>query len=77
MPMIKTITQNDVVNYLYQSNAKEDKDLTSALICNEGLADVYYELENSKKMLNNHLLSPSMKCQKNILEFAKKSILKK
>lgn len=70
--MIKTLTQHDVVRYLYNETDKsENQTIEKDIVCNEKTADEFYQLSASKRTLEEGLYTPSQKSIDNILSFSK------
>lgn len=70
--MIKTITQHDVVRYLYnETNATENQMIEKDIICSDKTADEFYQLTDIKRTLEEGMYTPSKKSIDNILSFSK------
>ena len=70
--MIKTLTQHDVVRYIYNETDKsENLTIEKEIVCNDNTADEFYQLTESKRTLDEGLYTPSQKSIDNILSFSK------
>ena len=70
--MIKTITQNDIVRYIYnETTSSEGQMIEKDIVCNDETADAFYQLNESKRTLEEGLYTPSQKSIDNILSFSK------
>jgi hypothetical protein len=70
--MTKTFTRNDVIRYAYNElNTKENKEIELAMLCDQDLADQFYELSKLKRSLNEIVKEPSKRVVDNILNYSK------
>ena len=73
--MIETITQHDLVQFVYQESENEKSlSLRNEIICDEGFAESYYQFKAVKEQLNNMVLSPQGDWAKNVLAYAQQKI---
>lgn len=71
--MIQTITQHDLVKLLYRETEKENVQfLKDEILCDEGFAESYYQLRDTKDQLDEMCLTPSTNWAQNVLAYAKK-----
>lgn len=75
--MIKDFTPNDVIGFVYGENysAADRKNLEFSIIKDNHLADVFYQAQSVKDVLDSIRLQPSQRCVSNILNFSKSLIL--
>ena len=70
--MITTFTSNDVLRYFYGDISKAEKEnIEEELAFNEGLQDMYCEIDAVSRVLNNTTISPDQSVVDNILLYSK------
>lgn len=74
--MIKDFTPNDVIGFVYGEKfaAADRKNLEFSIIKDDYLADVFYQAQSVKDVLDSIQLQPSQRCVSNILNFSRSLI---
>ena len=72
LPMTKTFTQNDLIRFLYQETSEEEsREINHALVCDAGLRQKLYALEDVKRQLDEAVLEPSPGTVLSILAYSR------
>ncbi|HMP98279.1 MAG TPA: hypothetical protein PKC24_00770 [Cyclobacteriaceae bacterium] len=71
--MIKTFTQDDLIRFLYNECAEQEKqEISKALLCDAELQESFKELLAVKRQINAAKLNPSNETVEKILAASKK-----
>lgn len=74
--MIRTITQNDVLRYTYNETSQlENKQIQNDILINDDLSDTFYEVSETKSILDSISLEPSQKSIDAILAYSRSTNL--
>ena len=69
--MTKTITQDDVLRYIYKETANEETvAIEKQLLVNASLMEFYNQTKETIRQLNDLEMKPSQKVQKRILDYS-------
>ena len=72
MPMTKTITQHDVLQYIYNDlSLKDSTRVEKTIIEDQNIALAFHELQKAKFLLNELEYEPSKGSIENILNYSK------
>lgn len=72
--MIKTTTQHDIVKYLYDDGNTPSQEIEKHIIQSTQVADSFYELQQSKLLLNQVQYEPSKSTLDSILTYSKSKV---
>ena len=69
--MTKTITQDDVLRYIYKETSPEENlAIEKQLLVNTSLMDFYNQAKNTISKVNEFQVEPSLNIQKRIMEYS-------
>jgi hypothetical protein len=70
--MIRTITHDDVIRYVYHETSKEEsQEIEQAIICDSDLQMMFKEINGVKNRLDEVQKTPSKMVINNILNYSK------
>lgn len=71
--MIKVFTPNDVVGFVYgeRFSTADRKNLELSIIKEDELADVFYQSQSVKDVLDTLRLEPSARCVNSVLSYSR------
>ena len=73
--MIETITQHDLIKLIYQeADQKTTSILKNEIICDEGFAESYYQLQDVKEQLDTMVLSAQSDWTRKVLDYAHQKV---
>lgn len=74
--MIRTITQNDVLRYTYNETSQlENEQIQNDILINDDLSDTFYQVSETKSILDSISLEPSKKSIDAILAYSRSTNL--